>query len=96
MTDEHEAQPQPAGNVHFTEVQESSVNPEGVAKMMRSMHGPQAVDHALRQAVSMCWMMLPEGKKNVDAVEHELRRLLERVITDLREDAQAFSLPEKE
>ena len=62
--------------------------------MMRSMHGPQAVDQALRSAVSMCWMMLPDDKKNVDTVERELRRLLDRVIADLHEDEEAFGISE--
>jgi len=65
-------------------------DPDAIAKTMRSMHGPQAVDQALRQAVSICWMMLPDDKKNVSAVEHEIRRLIDRIIADLHEDAEAF------
>jgi hypothetical protein len=70
-------------------------DPGAVAKMMRSMHGPQAVDQSLRSAVGMCWMMLPDDKKNVDAVEREIRRLVDRILADLREDAKAFGISEK-
>ena len=77
---------------HFHEC--STDDPGAVAKMMRSMHGPQAVDESLRRAVSMCWMMLPDDKKNVDAVEREIRRLVDRILADLREDAKAFGVPE--
>jgi len=65
-------------------------DPDAMAKMMRSMHGPQAVDQALRSAVSTCWMMLPEDKKNVDSVEREVRRIIDRIIADLHEDAEVF------
>ncbi len=67
-----------------------TVTPEVVAKMLQSVHGPQAVDQALRSAVSLCWMILPDDRKNADVVEREMRRLLDRVIANLREDAKAF------
>ena len=83
-------------NKSFVHVSECSSgdggDPEAMAKMMRSMHGPQAVDQSLRQAVSICWMMLPDERKNVDAVERELRRLVDRIIADMREDAEAFGI----
>lgn len=93
MSDEPKEQSSAASIVHVTEC--SSVgggDPEAMAKMMRSMHGPQAVDQSLRQAVSMCWMMLPDEKKNVDGVEREVRRLIDRIIADMREDAEAFGI----
>ena len=39
-------------------------------------------------------MMLPKDQKNVDALEREVRRLVDRVIADLREDAAAFGITE--
>ncbi len=91
MSDKPKEQSNVVSTTHIGECT-SADDPEAMAKMMRSMHGPQAVDQSIRAAVSMCWMMLPDDKKNVDAVERELRRLLERVITDLREDAEAFGV----
>jgi hypothetical protein len=80
-----------SADVCVTHVHEASADkPEAVAEMMRSMHGPQAVDHSLRMAVSLCWMMLPDDKKNVDAVEREIRRLVDRALRDMREDFDSF------
>ena len=61
-------------------------------KEMRDMFGPQAVDQGIKQAISMCWMMLPKEKKNPDAVAAEIRRIVERALADLKEDAQAFGI----
>jgi hypothetical protein len=68
-------------------------NPEEAAKAYHDMMGPQAVDQAVRQAITFCWMVLPQGRKSVEAVEAEIRRIVERALKDLREDAQAFGLP---
>jgi hypothetical protein len=71
-------------------------DPQQASKAMRAMFGPQAVDSAMRQAVSTCWMMLPDGKKNVASLEAEIRRIFERAIENLKEDAAAFGItPEK-
>ena len=94
MIEEHEDPSNAASSFHVAECS-SGGDPDAMVKMMRSMHGPQAVDQSLRQAVSMCWMMLPEDKKNVDAVEREVRRLVDRIIADMREDAAAFGVVEK-
>jgi hypothetical protein len=58
------------------------------------MGGPQAVGQIIRQAISTCWMMLPEGKKTAEAVEREIRRLVDRALEDLKEDVKAFALNE--
>lgn len=59
---------------------------------MRSMLGPMGADQAIRQAISTCWMMLPEDKKTIETVESEIRRLLDRALNDLKEDAQSFGI----
>jgi hypothetical protein len=68
-------------------------NPDDDRKSMREFLGPQAVDNAVRQAISTCWMILPEGKRNVAAVEAEVRRVVERALANLRDDASAFGIP---
>jgi hypothetical protein len=67
-------------------------DPDGENKM-RAMFGPGHVDQHVRQAIQMCWMMLPEDNKTVDALEKQFRRIVDRAINDLREDADAFGLP---
>lgn len=56
------------------------------------MFGPGQVDQQIRQAIHMCWMMLPKDRKTVDESEKQLRRLFDRAIKDLRDDADAFGL----
>ncbi len=62
---------------------------------MRDMLGPQAVDQAIRQAISTCWMMLPDDKKNVASVEAEIRRVVDRALENLREDSRAFGISDE-
>ena len=61
-------------------------------KKMRSMFGPGQVDQMVRHAMQMCWMMLPEKKQTTDALEKQFRRIVDRAMKDLREDAEAFGL----
>lgn len=59
---------------------------------MRLMFGPGQLDQQIRQAIQMCWMMLPEDRRTVDELEKQLRRVVDRAIQDLRDDAEAFGL----
>ena len=70
----------------------NSDDPEN-ADRMRAMFGPGQVDQGVRQALQMCWMMLPEDSKTVDELERQFRRIVDRAIDDLREDADVFGLP---
>lgn len=69
-------------------------DPKKAREAMRTMLGPQAVDQAVRQAITTCWMLLPEDKKNVAALEAEIRRIVDRALDNLRQDAQAFGIPQ--
>lgn len=57
---------------------------------MQKMLGPQAVDQMIRQAISMCWVLIPEENRSVARVEQEIRRVVDRAIANLKEDNQAF------
>ncbi len=50
--------------------------------------GPGFVDGQLRQTVRACWMMMPQQRRSIDEVEREVRRLLDRIFRDMREDEQ--------
>jgi hypothetical protein len=67
-------------------------DPADAVEMMRDMMGPQAVDQMIRQAISTCWMMLPVDKRTTEAVEKEIRRLVDRALANLREDMMAFGI----
>jgi len=57
---------------------------------MRQMFSPALVDKTVRQALQMCWIMLPKDKRNVAEVERQFRRIVDRALKDLGEDGQAF------
>jgi hypothetical protein len=61
-------------------------------KKMREMFGPGQVDQSVRQAIHICWMILPDNRKTVDELEKQFRRIVDRAIKDLREDEDAFGL----
>ena len=65
---------------------------EGAPDKMRDFMGPMFVDQQIRHAISHCWMIAPPEKKNVPAVEEEIRRIVERALKDLREDAESFGI----
>lgn len=73
----------------------SSDDPDG-QKKMRAMFGPMQVDQEIRQAISFCWMMMPEEKRNPDAVAAEIRRIVERALANLKEDADGFGIGDEE
>ena len=54
------------------------------------MLGPHAVDSQIRQALSLCWMLLPDDKRNVQSVKQEIQRIVNRIFEDLEEDEAAF------
>jgi hypothetical protein len=58
---------------------------------MREMFGPGHVDQAVRQAIQACWMALPKDRRTVEEVEKQIRRLVDRALTNLREDTNAFA-----
>jgi hypothetical protein len=69
-----------------------NMNDPEARKNLRAMFGPDTVDTHMRQAFHFCWMILPDDKRTVEELEKQMRRIFERIIEDLREDAQAFGL----
>ncbi len=62
------------------------------AEAMRKMFSPTQVEQMIGQAANICWMMMPPEKKNVPAVVAEMRRIFERSIKNLEDDASAFGI----
>jgi hypothetical protein len=60
------------------------------AERMRDMMGPNQTDQQIRQAIGFLWMVLPKEKRNVDEVERQVRRIVDRALRDLHEDFDAF------
>jgi len=61
---------------------------------MSEFFGPMQVDHMIRQAIQFCWMGLPTESKTPEHVAEEIRRILERALKDLKEDARSFGIGE--
>ncbi|MGD0139710.1 MAG: hypothetical protein ABSD28_12600 [Tepidisphaeraceae bacterium] len=59
-------------------------------KRMADFFGPAHVDHAIRQTIQFCWMSLPRKRKNIDELEKQVRRILDRALRDFREDSEQF------
>lgn len=76
-------------NVH----DQSSGDDEQAMKRMRDVLGPGHIDQSIRQAIQFCWMSLPPDRRAVDDLEKEVRRIVERALSNLREDAKAFEPP---
>jgi hypothetical protein len=55
--------------------------------------GPSAVDTAIRQAITFCWMSLPPEKRTVIEVKSVVRSIMERALANLDEDNQRFPPP---
>ncbi len=67
-----------------------SADDENAAEKMQEFFGPSQIDHQIRQAIQFCWMALPKEKRNVDELERQIRRLVDRALRDLREDFDEF------
>ncbi|QDT76802.1 hypothetical protein Mal35_02260 [Gimesia maris] len=57
---------------------------------MRDLFSPAQVDQSVRQALQLCWMLLPQDKRNVDELEQQFRRIVDRALKNMRDDDQAF------
>lgn len=73
-------------------MEEFDPNDPEASKRMRAFFSPQQVDQQIRQAIQFCWMALPPDQQNVDEVEKQIRRIVDRALRDLREDADSFGL----
>ncbi|QDT88577.1 hypothetical protein [Gimesia algae] len=57
---------------------------------MRDLFSPAQVDQSVRQALQLCWMLLPQEKRNIDELEQQFRRIVDRALKNMRDDDQAF------
>lgn len=59
-------------------------------KRMRAFFSPEVVDRQIRQAIQFCWMALSPEKQTVEEVEQQIRRIVDRALRALRDDANSF------
>jgi hypothetical protein len=61
------------------------------SKTFRDAFGPGQIETHIRQGIQTCWMFLPEGKRNIDEVERQVRRIVDRVFQNLRDNEKELS-----
>jgi hypothetical protein len=74
----------------FTTACSSGEGGEDSFEKMSEMFGPGQIDQTVRQAIHFCWMMLPKDRRNVEELEMQVRRIVERALKDFREDSEHF------
>ncbi|HEY8667029.1 MAG TPA: hypothetical protein VIL86_10205 [Tepidisphaeraceae bacterium] len=63
---------------------------EDPAEKMAEIFGPGQVDQMIRSGINSCWMALPKERKNIDELERQVRRMVDRALEDFREDQEQF------
>jgi tyrosine-protein phosphatase YwqE len=66
---------------------------ENQMEKMLDFFGPGHVDQTVHTAIQACWRALPKERRTVEEVEKEIRRLVDRAISNLREDVKSFGSP---
>lgn len=67
-------------------------DPDSIDRI-RKFLSPQQVDQSIRQAIQFCWMALPPEKQNINELEKQIRRIVDRALRDLKEDSEIFGEP---
>ena len=68
----------------------SEMGDENAPILRSGFIGPHVIDAEIRQAITLCWMLLPESDRSVERVKSEIRRIVERALDNLDEDAKRF------
>ena len=56
----------------------------------KAFFSPGTVDQMLRQAIQIAWLSLPKERRTVEQTEAVVRHLVDRALTDFREDGITF------
>jgi protein-arginine kinase activator protein McsA len=83
-----------SANVHLCEIRDHQKVEHHFCQVHAGTSQVPGIDVAIfiQQAISFCQMMLPADKRSRQHVAAEIRRLTERAIGDMLEDAKAFGL----
>jgi hypothetical protein len=57
----------------------------------REFFKPELVEQQLRNALLFCFLALPHDKRNLNDLEHEFRKSVERMLRELHEQGGRFS-----
>lgn len=69
-----------------------SIEKYDVPRDLAGFCGPASVDSMIREAIKMCWILLPNDQRSLDVLRREIQRFVDRALKNLEEDAQAFGI----
>jgi hypothetical protein len=78
------------GNMAFVSTCNSGEGGEDAVEKMAEVFGPGQIDQMIRQGIQFCWMALSKDRRNVEELEKQIRRIVERALKDFREDQEQF------
>jgi hypothetical protein len=69
----------------------SGEDPSGeAAGFMAMFQNPAQLDQTVRQAVQLCWTVIPKERQTIEELQKQFRRVVERALEDFAEDKTAF------
>jgi hypothetical protein len=60
---------------------------------MEMFQNPAHLDQTVRQAVQLCWTVIPKDRRTIEELDRQFRRVVERALQDFAEDRSEFGLP---
>jgi hypothetical protein len=64
--------------------------PAGTGGFLQMFQNPAQLDQTVRQAVQLCWNVIPKERRNSNELERQFRRIVERALKDFAEDKAEF------
>jgi hypothetical protein len=74
----------------FSSCDASESDPSTAAGFMEMFQTPAHLDQTVRQAVQLCWTVIPKDRRTTEELEKQFRRVAERALKDFAEDQTAF------
>jgi hypothetical protein len=63
---------------------------DSAAGLMKMFQNPAQLDQTVRQAVQLCWTVIPKDRRTPEELEKQFRRVVERALADFAEDQAEF------
>jgi hypothetical protein len=64
--------------------------PAGAGGFLQMFQNPAHLDQSVRQAVQLCWTIIPKERRDADELGKQFRRVVERALKDFAEDKAEF------
>src|SRR4051812_19526460 len=64
--------------------------PAGTGGFLEMFQTPAQLDQSIRQAVQLCWTVIPMDRRTIEELHQQFRRMVERALKDFAEDKAEF------